>query len=145
MKKDVRKVSSEQFYIDVSDSLAALRSAKGFVYFLIGAAVLLNCVFHVFFGLFPVKSVSYKGNDEVVVVARISVGSYEKDETVLCFRDEEYFCARVSQPAPVAENGVYISTPQGQRIVDYENICGRAEFVVLPFTCFGDSVQGLCE
>ena len=144
MKSNVHKVSSEQFYIDVSDRLAALRSAKGFIYFLISAAVLCNCMFHVFFGLFSVKDVSYKGNDEVVVVARISLDSYEKDEVILCSRDGEYYCARVSQPAPYAENGVYISTPKGQRIVEHENICGRAEFIVLPFICFGDGVNGLC-
>jgi len=143
MKNDVHKISSEQFYINTADSLAALKSAKGFIYTVIAAAVVLNCVFHLFFGIFPVKNIKLKGNDEVAVVAGITADSYEKGDVILCIKDGDYYCALVSQPAASAANGVYISTPDGQRMVDPENICGKAEFVVLPFSCFGENTYQL--
>ena len=80
MKKIVKHRSKTQYYIDISDRLAAARSAFGLVYVLIIAVLVFSCVFNCFYKVIPVRDAGEQ--EEVSVVVRYRGFSVSKGDFV---------------------------------------------------------------
>lgn len=144
MRTGNMNMSTEQYYNEMSDSLAALRSAKGFIYALIAAAVVFTCVFNSFFGVFFIDGAMLKGEGNVAVVARITPQTVQSGETILIKDEQGYYCAEVTGFSDDSEGDVFIRTQEGQKLIPAENIEGKAECILFPVSCFGDDAHKLC-
>ncbi len=143
MRKTDSAIYPEQYYIDLADKLSALRALKGFVYFLIAAALAFTCVFNFFYGIFFVEGARLKGNENVAVVVNVNKRSFEEGETVLVRNGSGYCCAEFTA-SDDSENGIYVKSDNGNIFIRNEEIEGKAEFVLFPVSCFGDNTHDLC-
>lgn len=140
MKNKLKNASSRQRYIEITDSLSALRSAKGFIYFFLLTALVFTVIFNSLFGIFRIPGAELKGSSNVAVVAEKSRHGIISGDVVLVSDGSGCFCTEIK----VNENGYFTGTDDEPVKLDEKKIIGRVRFVLFPVSCFGDDPHKLC-
>ncbi len=140
MKAVKKNKSAEQYYIDMSDGLAALRSAKGFVYTLIAAAVLFTVIFNAFFGVFRINDAVTGSGDDIAVLVKLSPDDLKKGDIVVLSDGDGYYCAELTETA----GGLFTGSDENKRELSYGDIRGKAFFIVFPVSELGNDARKLC-
>ena len=137
----MHRKSAVQFYNEMSDHLAALRSANGWFTFVIAFLLVGSIAFNMFFVLHSVDDVSIKGST-VSVVATCS-GSKElgRGDVALVCDNDRYYCVRVKEK----NNGSITALKGSEEVyIADEKIEGKAIFVVQPLIAFADRPERAC-
>jgi len=140
MKIKEKYASSRQRYIEMTDFLSALRSAKGFIYFILLSAMIFTVIFNSLFGIFSIPGAELKGSDNVAVVAEKTARGLKDGDVVLVDGADGFCCAEIR----TAENGYYTGKEDDPVKLDENKIIGRVRFVLFPVSCFGDDPHKLC-
>ncbi len=135
MKPKEKYASSRQLYIRTSDTLSALRSAKGLIYVVLIAALIFTVVFNSMFGIYSIPGARLKDTDGVAVVAEKTRKGLRNGDVVIVDDGNGCYCAELK----VTEDGYYTGSEDEPVRLKEENIIGRARFVLLPVNRFGDN------
>ncbi len=140
MRQKKRSSTRLQFFNDTTDSLSAMRSANGWVMFIILSALVFTIVFNMFFIMEKVSEVSIR-NSPVSVVAVNGDRFLNRGDVALVLRDEKYYCVRVKKKT---DDGIVAL--RGGKEISYsdDEIIGRTLFIVQPLVAFGDKPQKAC-
>lgn len=135
-----KKYSAEQYYIDLSDSLAALRSAKGFVYTIIAVMAVFTVLFNAVFCIYDVSSTLPGEEEQIAVLTNVQNRDFQTGDVLLIHSNGAFTCAEVSQTRKNSD-GVYVKAGDGQRFVSDNDIAGKAEFILFPLRRFGSDTH----
>lgn len=141
MYSSMHRKTAAQFYNDMSDHLAALRSANGWFTFVILVLLVGTVFFNVFFTVRSVDGVSIKGSPVSVVASSGGAESLSRGDVALIHDGGRYFCVRVKK-----KEGSSIVALKGSESVSYSDnvIEGKVFFVVQPLIAFADRPERAC-
>ncbi len=159
MKKTGKHHSFTQNYIDISDALAAGRSALVLLYVVIGIALAVSCMMYIVFDIVPVKN-KYDSGENVPVECLIQVRGYELQEGDLVVLRKSRLSAVVLQTRGFALESseeeyqgltedhllVSINEVNGSKntaAVTPDEIEGKISYVVSPMKLFGADIHKL--
>ncbi len=158
MKKTAKHNSVTQKYIDISDTLAAGRSAIVFLYIIIGIALVVSCLMYIVFDIVPVKG-SYSMGDGETVSCIICVRGYELKKGDLVVLRGKRNAAVVVETAGVSDMDQYkdMDYPEDSLLVNIDEVNGSKElsavqpdelegkicYVVSPMKRFGTDIHKL--
>ena len=136
--------SAEQYYIDLSDSLAAMRSAKGFVYAVIAVMAAFTVIFNAIFCIYDVDGVLLDEENPTAVVTNVRNRDFRAGDVLLIEDDGKYVCLEMAEKREDS-GGVYVIKENGKIFISEENIAGKAEFILFPLKRFGSDTHILCS
>lgn len=154
MKKWHRSVT--QHYIDLTDRLAAVRSALELLYAIIGLALIVSCAMYIFYDIIPVKGAFSLNGEQVSVM--VQVRGYEPQEGDIVVLRKSRLCATVLseqerandnrelyalQDGQLLVNVNHINGSKNVELVDTEEVEGTVRFVVFPLNRFGENINKL--
>ncbi len=157
MKHAKKHHSIMQNYIDLSDRLAAFRSALGFVYVIIAAVLIFTCLFHAFFAVKQMEHIRLKGSETEVVVSKRK-NTPEKGDVILLKNGE--VCKVLAAGGEVfTQGGISIEIDEGlilvavpnddgsasNKMISEEDTDGKIYFIIAPLSCFGDDPGKLLQ
>ena len=155
MKIGKKRISAEQYFNDMSDTLAAFRSVLGWIFFVIAVFLAFTCIFNLFYQILPLDGVYIKGYSSVDVLTEKNVGTLSAGDVVLVKKGSGYVCAEVKDVygngSKVPEGFVMVSSNYGKNreCVSYDSIRGKVSCIVYPSLCFGEdavrAVSGSCR
>ena len=135
-----RHSTAIQYYNDVSDFLAAARSALGWIYFVIAAVLAFSCIFNGFFEAQRVRGVSLKG-ESVSVIAQYRNAEVSPGDVALIHDEDGYYCAKIHK---VCDDELVIIKRDGERTIPVQQLEGKVCFVLLPVMSFGAKAEKAC-
>ena len=126
---------------DIVDELSAWRSFKGFVCFIIVAALVFTFVFNVFYGIYHIENISID-NDGIAVAANKTVKKFNKGDAVIIRINDSFYCAEFSRKSD-ARSGIYAKVDEEDIFISDDMIEGRAEIILFPVSSFSAMMRGV--
>ncbi|MBQ8133247.1 MAG: hypothetical protein IJ192_02380 [Clostridia bacterium] len=157
MKHAKKHHSVMQNYIDLSDRLAAGRSALGFIYVFIAAILIFTCFFHAFFVVKQMENIRLKGNETEVIVSRRRTAPGKGD--IILLKNGEVCKVLAASGEVFVQGGIGMEIDEGlilvavpnddgsasNKIVSEEDTDGKIYFIIAPLSCFGDDPGKLLQ
>ncbi len=130
-------------FYDFADEMSAWRSFKSLVFLFITAALVFTVVFNTVYGIFPVSGVELNGEADVCVIVNRRAVNFNRGDTVTAKINNVCYCAEFLERSRT-QDGIYIKQNGKSMFISDNDVEGRAECILFPWSAFGEDAHILC-